>query len=155
MSDKSHWIIRVGDGINFKNSKYPFWGMKKGSGGGIKTMASKIKTGDILWFVTNKKYGGYLIGMAEFKDMFDKEDEPLVEINTQSNLTQNWVGDDNWKLQINYKNLYNTEKQKIKCIVQCAAIILNYETFKNKIRENLYEHYSNFIYYAEPITFLK
>ena len=59
--------------------------------------------------------------------MFDKDDEPLVEINTQSNLKQNWVGNDNWKLQVNYKNLYNTEKQKIQCIIQCAAIILNYE----------------------------
>jgi hypothetical protein len=151
MSDKHHWIIRVGDGINFKNSKYPFWGMKKGSGGGIKTLASKIKRGDILWFVTNKKYGGYLIGMAEFINMFDKDDEPLVEINTHSNLKQNWIGNDNWKLQVNYKNLYNTEKQKIQCIVQCAAIILNYETFKERIRANLYEHYKNFIYYAEPI----
>tara|TARA_B100000963_G_C22606621_1_gene662820 strand:- start:1463 stop:1924 length:462 start_codon:yes stop_codon:yes gene_type:complete len=151
MSDKHHWIIRVGDGINFKNSKYPFWGMKKGSGGGIKTLASKIKRGDILWFVTNKKHGGYIIGMAEFINMFDKDDEPLVEINTQSNLKQNWVGNDNWKLQVNYKNLYNTEKQKIQCIIQCAAIILNYERFKEKITANLYEHYKNYIYYAEPI----
>ena len=152
MSDRHHWIIRVGDGINFKNSKYPFWSIKKGYGGGIKTLASKIKRSDILWFVTNKKYGGYLIGMAEFINMFDKDDEPLVEINTHSNLKQNWVGNDTWKLQLNYKNLYNTEKQKIQCIIQCASNILNYETFKEKIRDNLYEHYKNFIYYAEPIN---
>jgi hypothetical protein len=24
--NKKHWLIRVADGTNFKNSKYPFWG---------------------------------------------------------------------------------------------------------------------------------
>jgi hypothetical protein len=25
---QKHWIVRVGDGKNFKNSKFPFWGVK-------------------------------------------------------------------------------------------------------------------------------
>lgn len=30
--DKQHWIIRVNNGENFRNSKYPFWGVKRGRG---------------------------------------------------------------------------------------------------------------------------
>ena len=29
---QQHWIFRVGDGENFRNSKYPFWGVKRGRG---------------------------------------------------------------------------------------------------------------------------
>ena len=39
----NNWIIRVQDGENFINSKYPFWGVKRGNGGGIKTIVSKLK----------------------------------------------------------------------------------------------------------------
>tara|TARA_Y100000593_G_C4175212_1_gene269096 strand:+ start:349 stop:564 length:216 start_codon:yes stop_codon:yes gene_type:complete len=54
-----HWIIRIGDGVNFKNSKYPFWGMKKGKDGCMKSiLINNVKEGDILWFCTNKANGG-------------------------------------------------------------------------------------------------
>lgn len=48
MSNKQIWIIRVNDGENFRNSKYPFWGVKLGKNGNIKTIVKKIKKGDIL-----------------------------------------------------------------------------------------------------------
>ena len=37
---------------NFKNSKYPFWGVKSGKNNSIKGTVKKIKEGDILWFFT-------------------------------------------------------------------------------------------------------
>tara|TARA_Y100000389_G_scaffold166316_1_gene171016 strand:+ start:11979 stop:12443 length:465 start_codon:yes stop_codon:yes gene_type:complete len=148
---KEHFIIRVGDGNNFKNSNYPCWGLKKGRG--VKTMVSKIKRGDILWFMTSKKYGGKLIGMSEFKCYYDRDDEPLIPLYTYSNKEQNWQGDDNWSIQINYEYLYNTEKQNIEALVACSANILNYQTWKNRGLPDLYNHYDNFKYYAEPIKF--
>jgi len=48
MDYENHWLIRIKDGINFKNSVYPFWGIKKGHNGSIRTIISKIKEGDIL-----------------------------------------------------------------------------------------------------------
>ena len=27
--ESRHWLIRVKDGENFRNSKYPFWGVKR------------------------------------------------------------------------------------------------------------------------------
>lgn len=145
-----HWLIRVQDGINFSNSKYPFWGVKRGSGGGIKTIVNKIKPGDILWFMTSKKYGGKIIGMCEFTCYYDKEDEPLIPIHTYSNSEQNWKGDEDWSIQIHYKNVYDTKKQNLEAVIQCGGIILEYNTFKDRGLPDLYTHYKNFKYYAEP-----
>tara|TARA_B100001027_G_C16148581_1_gene277024 strand:+ start:113 stop:586 length:474 start_codon:yes stop_codon:yes gene_type:complete len=148
-----HWLIRVNDGENFRNSKYPFWGVKRGKGGSIKTIVNKIKKGDILWFMTSKKYGGKLIGMSEFTNYYDKQNEPLIRVNTYSNKEQNWKGKDNWDIQIHYENLYVTEKQNIEASIQCGGIILEYETFRERGLPDLYNHYNNFKYYAEPKIF--
>jgi len=95
-----------------------------------------------LWFLTSKPNGGIFIGVAEYTCFYDRNNEPLIQINSYSNKEQNWEGEDDWSIQIHYKDLYNTEKQNIKAIIQGAAVIFNYETIKNKIEDNLYEHYS-------------
>jgi hypothetical protein len=148
-----HWIIRVNDGENFRNSKYPFWGTKRGKNGCMKTIVTKMKKGDILWFITSKQYGGRIIGMSEYCGFYDRNDEPLLQINTKTNEEQNWKGDESWDIQIHYCNLYITEKQYITGCIQCAATILEYETFKSKINGDLYEHYKNYKYYSEQKIF--
>lgn len=153
MNDKKIWIIRASDGENFRNSKHPFWGVKRGKNECIKTIVKKIKMGDILCFLTSKEHGGKIIGMCEYTGFYDRNDEPLVQINTMTNKEQKWKGDDDWDIQIHYKNLYITDKQNIKGCIQCGGIILEYETFKNKIDGNLFEHYKNFVYYTEPKIF--
>jgi hypothetical protein len=149
-SKNRFWIIRVNDGENFRNSKFPFWGVKRGKGGRIKTIIKKMKNGDILWFMTSKNHGGKLIGMSEYCGFYDVDDEPLIQINTKTNEEQSWKGDEHWDIQIHYRNLYITERQNITGCIQCGGIILEYETFKEKIDGNLYEHYKNFIFYCEP-----
>lgn len=149
-TEKQHWIIRVSDGVNFRNSRYPFWGVKCGKYDCMKGIVKKFKKGDILWFQTSKKYGGKIIAMSEYTSFHDRADEPLVQINTKTNEEQHWQGGGDWDIQINYCNLYITEKQNIKCCFRCPATINNYNTFKDRITENLYNHYQNFIYYAEP-----
>jgi len=148
-----HWIIRVNDGENFRNSKYPFWGMKRGKNGCIKTIITKLKKGDILWFLTSKPYGSKIIGMSEYCGFYDRNDEPLLYINTKTNEEQNWTGDENWDIQLHYCNLYITEKQNITGCIPCGNIILKYETFKNKINSDLYQEYKNFKFYSEPKIF--
>jgi len=146
-----HWIVRVQDGENFRNSTYPFWGVKKGRGGCIKSIVNKMKEGDVLWFLTSKLYGGKIIAMAEFQCYYDRSDEPLFRVHTYSNKEQNWKGDDDWSIQIHYKNLYNTEKQNLNALIQCGGVILEYDTFKEKISPNLYSHYQGFKYYGQPV----
>jgi hypothetical protein len=148
--EPSHWIIRVNDGENFKNSKFPFWGVRRGRGGSMKTIVGNFKPGDILWFNTSKKFGGKLIGMAEYVSYHDRDDEPLIKIDTITNIEQNWKGEDDWAIQINYTNLYCTEKQNIAACIQCASTIMKYETFKNKIEEDLYTLCKHFQRFSEP-----
>jgi len=150
---KNFWIIRVEDGENFRNSKFSFYGVKRGYGGCIKTIVKKINKGDILCFMTSKKYGGKIIGMSEYCEFYDRNDEPLIKINTLTNEEQNWKGDEKWDIQIHYCNLYITERQNILVCIQCAGVILKYETFKDRIHENLYNHYEKFKFYAEPKIF--
>ena len=149
-SQKQHWIIRVNDGENFRNSKYPFWGVKRGNNGCMKTIVTKMKRGDIIWFMTSKPYGGKLIGMSEYIGFYDRNDEPLLQINTRTNEEQNWKGGEAWDIQIHYYRLYLTERQNITACIQCAGNILQYETFKDKVDGDLYEHYKGFSFYAEP-----
>ena len=149
----NHWIFRVNDGDNFRNSVFPFWGVKRGSGGCMKTVITKIKNGDILWFMTSKSHGGKMIGMSEYCGFYDRKDEPLFLINTKTNEEQGWKGDECWDIQIHYLNLYITEKQNITACIQCGSNILEYKTFKDRISHDLYEHYKNYKFYAEPKIF--
>ena len=146
--ENKHWIIRVDDGINFYNSKYPFWGVKRGKNNCMKTIVKKIKCGDILWFITNKKHGSKIIGMCEYINFYDRQDEPLIKINTLTNEDQGWIGEDNWDLQLHYTNKYKLDKLNIIVCIQCGACILEYETFKDKIKDNLYDHYKNIKFYS-------
>ena len=150
-TDKNHWIIRVADGKNFINSVHPFWGIKKGRHGCIKSLfINKVKEGDILWFCTNKDNGGKAIAMAEYTWFYDRDDEPLIQINTYSNKDQGWDGDDSWKLQIQYIKLYIIEDKNIKVILKGPSPIIEYKPYteNQKNIENLYEHYKGFRFYG-------
>ena len=140
-----HWMIRIGDGINFINSTYAVWGVKRGRNGAIKGLVKKIKPGDILWFFTSKKFGGNFIGMAEYTRMFDRDDEKLIKIHTLTNAQQNWTGNEDWSIQIHYKNLYLVFlKQNIPVCIQNPGIIFDYENFTHAVGGALFEHYRCF-----------
>ncbi len=63
-----HWIVRCKDGINFYNSKYPYWGVKLRD----KNTVKKFTKGDILWFLTSKNFGGKIIAMVKFTHFYDR-----------------------------------------------------------------------------------
>jgi hypothetical protein len=136
----AHWMFRVKDGRNFRNSKYLFWGVKRGNGG-VKTIVQRFQPGDVLWFITSAKYGGQAIAVAEYTCMYDRKDEPLLQIHTYTNAEQGWDGEDEWDIQIHYKHLHNIEQYKIPISIQCAGAILQYDTFKCKIPEDLHSRY--------------
>ena len=100
--------------------------------------------------MTSKLFGNKLIGMCEYTCYYDRDVEPLIPIQTYTNIEQGWNGEELWNIQIHYKNLYITEKQNIKAVIKCGAIILEYETFKDRGLPDLYNHYDMFKFYAEP-----
>ena len=149
----NHWLIRIKDGKNFKNGKYSIWGVKRGFNNSIKGVVNKINSGDILWFVTSKPFGGNIIGMAEYIGYYDRKDEPLLKIHTLTNEEQGWTGNDDWDIQLNFKNFYDTTKQDFKvCISHCAVIFKINNDFKEKHNINIdFDlHYKNYKFYAEP-----
>ena len=149
-----HWIIRVGDGQNFKNSKKPIWGINRGPNNNIKsTIQNKLTEGDLLWFLTPEQYGKKIIGMAEYTHYYDSEEEPLIKLNTYTNEELGWDGEQKWDIQIHYKNLYETEEQNISFTVHNPRSIIDYNTHFRDIEENLQEHYNNYKKYAKPKIF--
>lgn len=150
---QNHWILKVADGKNFKNSKFPFWGLKAGKKDVVKNSALKIKEGDILWFLCNKSNDNKIIGMATFTKLLDKRDKLLIQIETTSCIDQGWHGDD-WEIELHYTNLYNTEKQNIKIDEKLGQFpITNYYNNKDKINEDLENHYNGFKYYGICLSF--
>ena len=140
---KRHWIVRVKDGENFRNSKFPFWGVKRGHGreGAIKTIVRKIKPGDILWFLCSKDYGGKFIAVSEYSGFYDRRDEPFLPVNTLSNEEQGWRGNEAWDIQMHYSNIHKIEHLNRTEIIKCGGTILEYNTFKNKMDTDLHQLY--------------
>jgi hypothetical protein len=55
MEEQMHYIIRVGDGVNFINSsKYNCWGLNSNNNN-VKHLIKNIKENDILWFIKIKQ----------------------------------------------------------------------------------------------------
>jgi len=136
---KNHWIIKTCNGNNFKNSKFPFWGINKYLLSNIKLMVKD----DILWFVTNKSNDNKVIGMAEFIE------KSLIKSTTNKN--QGWSENFKWDTELHYNKLYNTEKQNIRICLKGKQTIYKYENIKNYNNENLYNHYNGFIFYSQPV----
>jgi hypothetical protein len=137
-----------------------FGGVKKCNLGDVK----KFNKGDILWFITSRignknKKPGIIVGLAEFTEFFDRNDEPLILINTYSNKEQNWTGDDDWSIQIHYENLYDTENKNIGISIVCGGNIIDYDSIINGSDKHtcpdLRLHYSNFKFYGELSTRFK
>ena len=148
-------MIRVGDGDNFKNStRHCTWGFKKS--GGQLGKVKKIKAGDLLCFSTSNKHagGGYIIGIGVFVESYDRDDEPLIKINTKTNDELGWSGTENWAIQIKYKNLVNTSgREFMKTIYRSSGSICNYDKLIAAEKHTLPDEeirvlYKNFLKYG-------
>jgi hypothetical protein len=159
--EKKHFFIRVGDGVNFKNSNYPTWGLKSNNGSTKTYIKKNMAKGDILWFITSTsatKKPSIAIGMAEYNEIFDRNDERLIKLNTYSNEEMGWTTDNSWDIQISYQNLYygkTIEKHNFNTNLKCAASILSLETFSDRISVDFKNEYNLLTKYAEPTKYIK
>jgi hypothetical protein len=130
---KIHWLIRIGDGTNFKNSsKYNIWGVKSNSN--TKGFEKLVKKGDILWFIVSKNKAK-TIAFAEYvsHNGRTRTNEDLGWVETNSN---------NWTIEINYENLTDIDKYNyLTCIVGSNV---NIRRYNEKCKINLPEIYENF-----------
>tara|TARA_B100000780_G_C20949487_1_gene378769 strand:- start:102 stop:599 length:498 start_codon:yes stop_codon:yes gene_type:complete len=160
-SEKNHFFIRVADGVNFKNSKYPMWGFKSCKGGTKTYINNHMKSGDILWFITSKmatKTTSIVVGMAEYVDMFDRHNEDLIKFNTYTNKDMGWTLDTNWDIQISYKNLYcgkTIEKHNFYTPFPGSGFILKLENVSRKTPIDFKNEYELITNYAEPSKYFE
>ena len=89
--------------------------------------------------------------MGEYICYYDRDDEPLIPIHTYSNSEQGWNGEELWNIQIHYKICILQKNKILKQVIQCAGMILEYETFKDR---GLSDLYSTFSFFVTPFDFL-
>ena len=99
---KNHWLIRVGDGRNFRNSiQHQTWGMKETKS--TKGFDYLVKPGDILWFIISGN-NGKAIAFAEYVSHNGR---------TRTNEEFGWEpatnGNEEWNMEVNYANLKTIE----------------------------------------------
>ena len=122
----THWLLRVGDGKNFRNSsKYKIWGFKSTTSFG-KYFMDNVKSGHILWFIKNKSKGK-VMAVATFTENKTRELGPLIDL-TLDNEELGWEGDDNWDIEIHYEKLYGLEDCDILTHLRNRSTIIQYKS---------------------------
>ena len=130
------WIIRVGDGKNFKNSsKYGIWGIKSRC---AKFFLKKVNFGDRLWFVTSKSQG-QLIGLSTYCSHNYREFGPLLNISMTDDELGWTDGDNTWDIEIHYTDLYDLEHRILLTHIRSPMVIREYN---NKCKINLPAEYN-------------
>lgn len=132
---KSHWLLRIGNGNNFKNSsKFHTWGVKRTTN--VKSFENFVQEGDVLWFIVSKN-NGQALAFAEYinhNERTSTDEELGWQIENNSS---------NWNIEINYKNLTNVEdKNYFTCII---GQNVNIRKYNNNCKINLPKIYEKII----------
>ena len=144
------WLLRVGDGENFKNSsRYRLWGIASISPN-TKNFIKHVKPGDRLWFVKSKSQGK-LIAVATYRSHNMRELGPLVDT-TLNDEELGWSGGGmDWSadMEIHYSDLYGLNDCELLTHIKGALTIRKYD---NKCKVNLAVEYSYIVRYSK-VTF--
>jgi hypothetical protein len=126
-NSKNHWLLRVGNGNNFKNSsKFSIWGVKETTN--TKNFKKLVKKGDILWFIVSRNKAP-VIAFAEYISHNER---------TKTDTELGWepeTNSSNWTTEINYKNLTNIENENY--FTQIIGQNVNIRKYNDKCKINL------------------
>ena len=144
--ESKHWLIRVGDGENFKNSsKHGIWGCKSSTS---KTFLKDIAIGDKLWFITNKSQG-QIIAAATFESHNKRILGPLVKL-SMSDEELKWANTE-FDTEIQYSNLYNLNECKLNINIKSTILITKYINDTNKYDIDLSQEYKYIVKYSKSL----
>lgn len=149
----TNWLLRVGNGENFKNSsKYRIWGIYS-KNRHTKHFLKNVKPGDRLWFVKTKSQGK-IIAVATYSSHNLRELGlgPLIDTSltdeelgwTRNNIP--WTSSDT---EVHYTDLYGLDDCEILTHIKCPIVIRKYD---EKCIANLPVEYSNIVRYSK-VTF--
>ena len=104
------WLLRVGDGENFKkSSKYKIWGIEPKT---TKYFKENVKRDDRLWFVKSKS-NGKLLAVATYISHNRRQLGPLIDVSL-NNTILGWTGNNtNWDTEIHYTDLYGLNEYNL------------------------------------------
>ncbi len=141
------WLLRCGDGENFKNSsKLYIWGISSKHTLG-KYFLKNVRSGDRLWFVKNKSEGK-VIAVATFCSYNSREIGPLINLSLTDN-ELGWTGGGkgwNCDTEIHYKELYGLNNCELLTHIKGPPTIRKYD---EKCRVNLPVEYDYIVKYSK------
>jgi hypothetical protein len=139
------WLLRVGDGENFKNSsKYKIWGISSKVSAN-KSFLKNVKLGDRLWFVKGKSQGK-LVAVALYRSHNLREFGPLINISL-TNEELGWFGSGGGEsdIEIHYSDLYGLSNCELLTHIKSPLTIRQYD---EKCKVNLTVEYSYIVRYS-------
>jgi hypothetical protein len=140
------WLLRVGDGENFKNSSLRrIWGINTRE---KSSFIKDVKCGDRLWFIINKSKG-QIIAVATYCSHNKRNLGPIVEVSL-NNKELDWSGDDVWDVEVHYTDLYGLIQCDLVTDIKGQVAIRRYEHTKCNV--NLSVEYNNILRYSK-LTF--
>ena len=150
MEEQTHYIIRVGDGVNFINSsKYNCWGLNSNNNN-VKHLIKNIKENDILWFIKNKTKG-QVIAVSKYARNEKRILGPLINI-SKTNEELGWDNIENIDTIIYYDNIYNISRCNIFINLKGQNTIYKY--INDKYNIDLKKEYDNIIKYSNITTIM-
>jgi hypothetical protein len=142
------WLLRVGDGSNFKHSKkYGIWGISS-SIRANKHFLTNVERGDCLWFIKNQSQG-QLIAVATYCSHNYREFGPLINIsftNEELGWTDNKISLNQIDIEICFKDLYELEQYNMLTQIKGPCTIRKYDT---KCSLNLPNEYKYIVRYCD------
>jgi hypothetical protein len=150
MEEQTHYIIRVGDGVNFINSsKYNCWGLNSNNNN-VKHLIKNIKENDILWFIKNKTKG-QVIAVSKYTRNEKRILGPLINI-SKTNEELGWDNIENIDTIIYYDNIYNISRCNIFINLKGQNTIYKY--INDKYNIDLKKEYDNIVRYSNITTIM-
>ena len=138
------WLLRIGDGENFRrSSKSKIWGIKSTTPA-CKHFVNHAKPGDRLWFVTGNS-SGMTIAVATYKYRKPRELGPLVNV-SMTNEELGWTGPGSWDTEIHYTDLYDISKCELLTNIKGPSTIRKYDL---KCNVELAVEYSYMVRYSK------
>ena len=140
------WILRCGDGENFKNSsKHELWGISSKPNTN-KHFMENVKRGDRLWFVKSKSHGK-VVAVATYRS-YNPRFGPLIDISL-SDKELGWNGGGaGWSadVEVHYTDLYRLNDCELLTHIKGAASIRKHN---EKCRVDLAVEYSYIVRYSK------
>lgn len=147
----NNFILRIGDGKHFNaSSSKSIWGINTIKSTHGKWFVSRVKEGDLLWFVTGKS-NGLIVAVATFTSIQPRVLGPLLAL-TLTNSELGWdKSEGEWDTEVHYKDLYNLTDCKLFSEIKSTTTIreFNHIGDKSQCKIDLITEYQYIVRYSK------